>query len=257
MKKILLFIGFILMTGMLYSQQNPTLFGLPKDLSVTIDTNVYDTVSLGTGIKSVTLWNYTGGVLQVSFSKSDGTRDTVNYYTQRTVYGTIYPNRTNTSMYLISSIGGYVKIMVEYGYGPPVIALPYDTSGVSSSVVDTLIYVDSLYSGEPGDTLKSYNTRGYNIAILYLKKVAAADTTEDTIQVYTETATGNYYAIGAKKLYGNIDDTTIAVNSITCRQGAAYFIFNPYSETIVLEMLNNYFFSLRKIYYELHLIKWK
>lgn len=242
-------------TAKLYAQQP---FTRPDTISRTVSTAVFDTVTMSGGYKTIYLTNSTAGTLTVCFSYlSGGTtyRDTVNYFTVLPGLTRIFPMRDNKYMYLKSTTAGTVTGIIDYGIGESSrIDLPIDAYGNIKTgiqpVIDTLIYVDTLTAG---DTLHNIDTRGYDIDLLYIQ--ANADTTLDTVKLYTLTAEGASFQIGAKNLYGNTDVTIIANNATINPEGLAYFVFSPYPETLLIRLINSYYFTGRFVIYELHLIR--
>ena len=124
-----------------------------------------------------------------------------------------------------------------------------------SARMDTVIYIDSLYSAPndstAGDSIKTYNIRGYDVAILYF--VPNTDTIADSIKCYTETTAGNSYLLGmVNQLTGGID-TLILTAAKTA--GMIYETYYAYMQSLVIKELNEFYWAGRVCHYELHLIR--
>lgn len=124
-----------------------------------------------------------------------------------------------------------------------------------SARMDTVIYIDSLYASRgdtlTGDTIKYYDTRGWDAVILYF--VPNADTTADSIKCYTQTTEGNLYLLGmVNQLSGGIDTLILDVDKTA---GMIYESYYSRMQSLVIKLLNEYYWDGRVCYYELHLIR--
>lgn len=125
----------------------------------TVQTYYADTISLGSGQKSVTIHNTTGGVMQVAFNKgssSSDPKDSVNFYSVPNGNRIRLFQRTNYYMYLKSSVSGSASIVVDYGYGLGVEIDPISSTG-ALNVTGTLTTSES----NPTDTIWANEMGGF------------------------------------------------------------------------------------------------
>jgi hypothetical protein len=156
MKKLIL---LILLISSVYGQNEG--FTTIDTLARTVSTATYDTLDLGTGYKSIEIWNQTGGVLNVAFKNTN--RDTVNIIQIQNNSIRILNYNKNRYIYLKSSVSGTAKIIAHYGYGAIDYPMPYSTTGeilvtFPQSLIDSLQTDTVVVSNFPDSTSMSRQT---------------------------------------------------------------------------------------------------
>jgi hypothetical protein len=113
----------------------------------TVRTYYADTISLGSGQKSITIHNTTGGIMQVAFNKgssSSDPKDSVNFYSVPNGNRIRLFQRTNYYMYLKSSVSGTASIVIDYGFGFGVEIDPVNFEGALNTTMSNNISVESV-----------------------------------------------------------------------------------------------------------------
>lgn len=170
MKKLIMILLLLISTS-IFAQNFTTL----DTVNVTLSSSSFTRVTLGSGVKAITVNNTANDTLWVGFSNGT-TADTTNTYPILAYEQYTFVNRINSYMYLKNGATSTIPVIIDYGAGIPFYTYPklltlylIDTSIVNAYMYDSFaVYnaglnalIDSIYNYMP----KSDSTRFHRLNI--------------------------------------------------------------------------------------------